>query len=37
MGLLDRFKNWECENCGKKYRKEPTECERCGHTIYKQV
>lgn len=30
-------KRWRCENCNRKYRKNRTECKRCGHTVFQQV
>gem|GEM_PF-1234873 len=37
MGLLDLFYRWKCASCGKRYRSEPTECKRCGHTVYDRI
>lgn len=38
MGLLVKLlgANWQCVNCGRKYRNEPTVCD-CGDSVYRPV
>lgn len=27
---------WRCNDCGKKYRRNPKKCKKCGHTVLTQ-